>query len=180
MLAHLEAEWQLARELSTPCACELHSRRFRSIDLSFAAQVLLHDAKLDRTASLDPPANMSLTQYHEMLALKAEELTWAQVSQVDVGSWKGAAWKGERVPTFVQALEVLQVSKPFPSFIKEHCRRDERSGCAVGPEMHALRSRFRVASLGASDRWPLGIFAGVPNTKKPSIFAGVPKRALLC
>lgn len=77
--------------------------------------VLLHDAKLDRTAALDPPANMSLTEYHEILAMKAVDLTWDQVRRIDVGSWKGTQWRGETVPTFAQALELL---KEYP---RGHC-----------------------------------------------------------
>lgn len=54
--------------------------------------VVMHDPAVDRT-----------TDGHG----RVEDLTLAQVKQLDAGSWFGAAWRGEQVPTFAEALAAI-------------------------------------------------------------------------
>ena len=55
--------------------------------------VLLHDRKVDRTTNGTG---------------KVDELTLAELSKLDAGSWKGKQFAGERVPTLVGMLKALR------------------------------------------------------------------------
>lgn len=57
--------------------------------------VLLHDDTLDRTSSGGGPV---------------EALTVDQLRRLDAGSWFGSEFRGERIPTFGEALEELRPS----------------------------------------------------------------------
>lgn len=68
------------------------------VDVALTADrhpVLMHDATVDRT-----------TNGHGRLS----ELTLAQVTALDAGSWFDAAYAGTRVPTFAEFLDVLAPS----------------------------------------------------------------------
>jgi glycerophosphoryl diester phosphodiesterase len=54
--------------------------------------ILMHDESLKRTAGL---------------ARTVAETPWAEIQQLDAGSWKGAAFAGERVPSFEAAIACL-------------------------------------------------------------------------
>lgn len=55
--------------------------------------IIIHDETLDRT-----------TNGHGKVA----DTTWAQIQKLDAGSWFGARFKDERVPTFVELLDYLK------------------------------------------------------------------------
>lgn len=57
--------------------------------------VLMHDATVDRTTDGKGPVT---------------ELTLEQVRSLDAGSWKGAQFAGERVPTFQETLQMMPVN----------------------------------------------------------------------
>jgi len=56
---------------------------------------VLHDSTVDRTTDGTG---------------KVSDLTWAEIRRLDAGSWKGTAFKGERVPTLREALDVMPVN----------------------------------------------------------------------
>jgi glycerophosphoryl diester phosphodiesterase len=55
--------------------------------------VVLHDGTLDRT-----------TDRHGLLA----DLTLAEVQAADAGTWKGAAYRGERIPTLAEVIALVK------------------------------------------------------------------------
>ncbi|MFA6109628.1 MAG: glycerophosphodiester phosphodiesterase family protein [Candidatus Latescibacterota bacterium] len=55
--------------------------------------VVLHDAELDRTTDATGPVR---------------ELTLDQVRQADAGSWRGEEYRGQRVPTLAEVLELCR------------------------------------------------------------------------
>lgn len=79
--------------------------------------IMLHDDNLKRTAR----------GISEELARKSvsKELTWAEIRDVDVGSYQGKQFKGERIPT-IEA--VFAAMKGHPTWI---CMVDEKG---AGPE----------------------------------------------
>lgn len=54
--------------------------------------ILMHDASLKRTTGSDR---------------LAAETSWADIQMLDAGSWKGAAFVGEAVPSFAAAIDCL-------------------------------------------------------------------------
>jgi len=58
--------------------------------------VCLHDAGTARTAGADLPVERS---------------TLAELRRLDVGSWKGEEWRGERIPTLEEVLGALPAGK---------------------------------------------------------------------
>lgn len=65
--------------------------------------VLMHDGNLKRTTGVDAPV---------------ESLTVAELTQLDAGSWFGADWASERVPTLVDALRLVKGKLRFVIEIK--------------------------------------------------------------
>jgi glycerophosphoryl diester phosphodiesterase len=53
------------------------------------------------------------------VALKIADSTLAELQQLDAGTWKGAAWKGERIPTLAQAIATVPSGKRL--FIEIKC-----------------------------------------------------------
>ena len=65
------------------------------IDVKLAGDgtpILMHDASLKRTLGVDRLAS---------------DLPWAEISRLDAGSWFGAPFAGEPVPSFEQAIACL-------------------------------------------------------------------------
>lgn len=58
--------------------------------------VVIHDRNTGRVA---PGEGRSSGGY------RVESTTWSVLSRLDVGSWKGEAWRGERIPRLDEALE---------------------------------------------------------------------------
>lgn len=73
------------------------------MDIKFTADdvcVMLHDSTLNRTARLH---GQSLGKD----PVRIEDLTYAQVRELDVGAWKGEEFTGERIPTLAEALAFI-------------------------------------------------------------------------
>jgi len=66
--------------------------------LSSGEVIVLHDDTLRRTASSTDTS---------LLDQPVTELTWAQVRDVDVGSWLDAKWASERLPMLNMTLQLL-------------------------------------------------------------------------
>jgi glycerophosphoryl diester phosphodiesterase len=60
--------------------------------------VCLHDPSTIRTAGVD---------------LTVAESSFDELRQLDVGSWKGPEWRGERIPSLEEALDMLPAGKMF-------------------------------------------------------------------
>ena len=56
----------------------------------------LHDDSTGRTAGVD---------------LRVEQSSWQELRRLDVGVWKGEAWRGERIPSLAQVLATLPADK---------------------------------------------------------------------
>ena len=65
--------------------------------------VLLHDKTLNRTAGVDRPVG---------------EMPLAELRKLDVGRWKSAEFAGERIPTLVEAIELVKGKLRFVIEIK--------------------------------------------------------------
>ncbi len=95
--------------------------------------VCLHDATTGRTAGRD---------------IRVAELTLAELQDLDVGVWKGERWRGERIPTLVEVLELSPREKRLFLEIK--------SGPEILPAlMHELTGRDepdRISFLSFSGR----------------------------
>lgn len=77
--------------------------------------ILLHDATTKRTTNAD---------------LKVADSTLAELRALDAGSWKGAAWAGEKLPTLAEALATIPDGKRM--FIEIKC------GPEVLPELERV------------------------------------------
>lgn len=66
--------------------------------------VCFHDKDLKRVAGIDR---------------KIEDMSWNELSRLDVGSWKSADYKDEKMPRLADVLDVLQPGKLFYLEIKD-------------------------------------------------------------
>jgi glycerophosphoryl diester phosphodiesterase len=69
--------------------------------------VALHDRTTKRTAGVD---------------LDVRETAWARLAELDVGAWKHARYRGERIPRLAEILDVLPPDKWFFIEIKDSLR----------------------------------------------------------
>jgi glycerophosphoryl diester phosphodiesterase len=109
--------------------------------------VLLHDATLDRTTTGRGPASAA---------------TFAEIAQLDAGTWHGAAFAGEPVPTLAAVATYLQANGVFANVeIKPSPGREVETGAAVaiaaaslwrGAAVPPLLSSFSEAALEAARR----------------------------
>lgn len=90
--------------------------------------VVLHDDNTQRTAGADKPVAGQ---------------TLAEVRALDAGSWKGAVWKNEKIPTLAEALATIPDGKRM--FVEIKC------GAEVLPELE----RVLKASGKTSEQLPL-------------------------
>ena len=67
--------------------------------------IALHDDDLRRTA-------YDLLRTGDV-KVRADEKTLAELQAYDVGSWKGASWRGERIPTLEEMLATIPPGKRF-------------------------------------------------------------------
>ena len=81
--------------------------------------VCLHDDGTGRTAGVD---------------LKVAESSWEELRRLEVGGWKGEAWRGERIPSLREVLALLPAGKRLFAELKS------------GPEIIP----FLAATLGES------------------------------
>lgn len=81
------AAYRAAIEAGAPAAeCDVRCTRDGEV-------ILLHDATLDRTTDGEG---------------EVAEVTLAEVREVDAGSWKGAGFRGERIPTLRECLALTK------------------------------------------------------------------------
>ena len=92
--------------------------------------VLMHDATVDRT-----------TDGHGRVA----DLTLAEIKRLDAGSWKGAKFAGEKVPTLAEALAVM----PQNVWLNLHLKGGADLGAAVAREV-VRQKRTHQAFLACS------------------------------
>jgi glycerophosphoryl diester phosphodiesterase len=84
--------------------------------------VCLHDDATGRTAGVD---------------LRVAESGWAELQALEVGSWKGEAWRGERIPSLKQVLDILPADRCI--FI------ELKSGAGIIPRLAATLAASGVA-----------------------------------
>ena len=92
-------------------------------DLQFTRDgelVLLHDDKLRRCSADAAPPGMSEEAYDRLQDTHINELSLREAQSVDIGSWKAAAYGGERLITFGRALDLLDeyVGKTYFAEVK--------------------------------------------------------------
>ena len=91
-------------------ACELDIRLSGDSKI-----VVFHDTGTKRTAGVDK---------------KVSDQTFTELRALDAGSWKGAQWKGEKIPALSEALATMPAGKRF--FI------EVKSGPEALPEMEQV------------------------------------------
>lgn len=106
------------------------------VDVALTADrvpVLMHDATVDRTT--DGTGRLA-------------DLTFAQVQQLDAGSWFGAGFAGTRVPTLEQFLTVLSASHGR-AVVELKGEWDVEAGAALVAALraHGLERRVALASF---------------------------------
>jgi glycerophosphoryl diester phosphodiesterase len=84
--------------------------------------VCLHDDTTGRTAGV---------------ALRAGAATWAELRALEVGGWKGEAWRGEPIPSLKEVLEALPAGKCL--FV------ELKSGPEIIPQLGATLAASGVA-----------------------------------
>lgn len=109
--------------------------------------ILMHDATLDRTTSGSGPAGAA---------------TMAEIAQLDAGTWHGAAFAGEPVPTFANVAAWLRANDLMANVeIKPSPGREAETGAAVamaaalawrGRAVPPLLSSFSEAAVEAARR----------------------------
>jgi glycerophosphoryl diester phosphodiesterase len=57
-------------------------------------------------------------------SLEVERSTWKELSALDVGSWKGSAWKGERIPQLKELFEEFGESFYYDLELKSNISAD--------------------------------------------------------
>jgi glycerophosphoryl diester phosphodiesterase len=57
-------------------------------------------------------------------ALEVERSTWKDLSPIDIGSWKGSEWKGERIPLLHELFEEFGDAFYYDVEIKSHVASD--------------------------------------------------------
>ena len=66
--------------------------------------VVIHDTTLTRTTNVEEV-------FPDRPSYAVGEFTLAEIKQLDAGSWKGAEFVGEQIPTFQEVLDVLKPSQ---------------------------------------------------------------------
>ena len=87
--------------------------------------VVIHDADTKKTAGVKR---------------KVAEQTWSELQKLDVGRWKGAAWRGERIADLDQALATIPKGNRF--FIEVKC--DDGFVDAAGETLQRHRNKSIV------------------------------------
>jgi len=95
------------------CECDVHFTKDNRV-------VVLHDSTLWRTAKKDPPVTWqgSTKEYKQLLRTHINELNYAQVKDVDIGSWKGPEFATERLVTLEEAAGIVPEAKTLLVEIK--------------------------------------------------------------
>lgn len=112
--------------------------------------VVVHDTTLDRTTD-------AAEVFPDRSPWKVSDFTAEEIAQLDAGSWFGADFAGEKVPTFTEFLEtmtaneqslLLELKAPelYPGIEKEILAELEKQGWL--DEQH-VRDRLVIQSFGA-------------------------------
>jgi glycerophosphoryl diester phosphodiesterase len=109
---------------------------FVEIDLQLTADgvpVLMHDWTVDRTTDGTGPV---------------WSMTFEQLQELDAGSWVGEAYRGTRVPSFEQFLEVFRpTTKQAILELKGSWTAEQVAGLAHSVHRHGVQSRVIFASF---------------------------------
>lgn len=95
--------------------------------------ILMHDDLLERTTNGKGPV---------------AKMSWAQIRKLDAGGWFGVDWRGEKVPSFAEAIElILELGLGANVEIKACPGREIETALATVAEIRRLWPRDRD--------WPL-------------------------
>jgi len=125
--------------------------------------VLMHDETLVRTTGTRG---------------EVAHLSYERLAQLDAGSWRGAKWRGERIPTFEQAARLCRELGLWANIeIKPATGYERRTGEAVA---RAARELWRGAGLPPvlSSFSPLALAAAraaVPELPRGLLVARIPE-----
>ncbi len=110
--------------------------------------ICLHDASLERTTNVEevfPDRGVSISlEGKTRKAWVANDFTLAEIKQLDAGSWFNAKFKGEKVPTFDEAIALIKGKAGiFPELktpeIYEGRKIDFEQLVAAALDKHGLR-----------------------------------------
>ncbi len=136
-----------------------HGYRMAECDVKLSADgvpFLLHDATLERTTNGQGTAG---------------QLNWAELSQLDAGSWHSRAWAGEAIPTLTHLARWCRANgvlldieiKPTPGteadtgrVVAEHATHLWQ-GAAVPPLLTSFRPEALQAAAQAAPQLPRGL-----------------------
>lgn len=96
--------------------------------------VVIHDLSVDRTTDGSG---------------RVAGLTLAEIRQLDAGSWKSSEFKGERVPTLDEVLEIM----PLNIWLNIHIKGEDEVGALVAEkvrEHNRLHQAFIACGAGAA------------------------------
>ncbi|XVX20669.1 glycerophosphodiester phosphodiesterase [Actinomycetota bacterium] len=65
--------------------------------------VVIHDTNLRRTTNVEEV-------FPDRLSYEVKDFTYAELQQLDAGSWKGEQFAGERIPTFKEVIDTVRRS----------------------------------------------------------------------
>jgi glycerophosphoryl diester phosphodiesterase len=143
------------------------SRGFRGVEFDVmlagdGTPVLIHDETLERTTGA--AGSVASTGYRDLAVL-------------DAGAWKGAQWRGERIPRFEDAAKLCRELDLWANVeIKPAAGHDAATGAAAariaaeqwrGARLQPLLSSFSSEALGAAQR-------AAPELPRGHLFDAIP------
>ncbi|MYV37532.1 glycerophosphodiester phosphodiesterase [Streptomyces sp. SID1328] len=101
--------------------------------------VVIHDKTLNRTTDVEE-------KFPTRAPWKVGDFTWAEISTLDAGGWKGRQWAGEKIPTLQQYMRrvdgngqklVLEIKWPeiYPRLAEDTVKELGRLGWLEGDRM---------------------------------------------
>lgn len=143
--------------------------------------ILMHDTNLVRTTDIEEV-------FPDLASYEIKDVTMAQVRQLDAGSWFGAEFAGERVPTLTEALAVLrggdvglllEIKEParYPGIEREIAKEIAKDRWWLKPAPPGLGHRLVVQSFdwpsmkrsqALLPRIPHGLLGRVPEAEIPA------------
>lgn len=70
--------------------------------------ICLHDTTLERTTNVKSVFPDRAVMRNGKPTWPVVEFTWAEIQKLDAGAWKGAAFQGQKVPSFQQMIDVVK------------------------------------------------------------------------
>ena len=98
--------------------------------------VVIHDASVDRTTNGTG---------------RVADLTLAQIRRLDAGSWKSPGFKGVKIPTFDEVLEIM----PVNIWLNIHLKGEDIAGAMVSEKLRdkkRLHQAFLACGKGAAEK----------------------------